>query len=104
MDSFGDAVTESGTGVILAIEVSPASGREEFFSGYDPWRKSIRCSVKSPPVHGKANREVAESFARVLGVPAGSVQVISGATQPRKRVRVEGITRQDALERLRRFF
>ena len=39
MNSFGDAITESGTGVILAIEVSPASGREEFFSGYDPWRK-----------------------------------------------------------------
>ncbi len=104
MDSFGDAITVSGTAVILAIEVSPASGREEFFSGYDPWRKSIRCSVRSPPVHGKANREVAGSLARVLGVPASSVQVISGATQPRKRVRVEGITRQEVLERLGQFF
>ena len=104
MTSFGDAITESGTAVILSVEVSPASGHEEFFSGYDPWRKSIRCSVRSPPVHGKANREVAESLARILEVPAVSVQVISGTTQSRKRVKVESITRQEVLERLGPFF
>ena len=104
MTSFGDAITESGTAVILSVEVSPASGREEFIAGYDPWRKSIRCSVRSPPVHGKANREVAESLARSLGVPGGWVQVISGTTQSRKRVKVEGITRQEVLERLGQFF
>ena len=104
MTSFGDAITESGTGVILAIDVSPSSGREEFISGYDPWRRSIRCSVRSPPVHGRANREVIESLVRILGVPAASVRVMSGATQSRKRVRVEGVTRQEVLERLGQFF
>ncbi|MGA2933872.1 MAG: DUF167 domain-containing protein [Methanomicrobiales archaeon] len=103
MNSFGDAVTESGTGVILAIEVSPSSGREKFISGYDPWRKSLRCAVRSPPVQGKANREVAESIARILGVPSSSVQVVSGATQSRKRVRIDGITREEVLERLGQF-
>ncbi len=100
MTSFGDAITESGSGVTLAIEVSPSSGREEFLSGYDPWRKSLRCSVKSPPVHGRANREIIESLGRILAVPSASVQVISGATQSRKRVRIEGITRREVLERL----
>ena len=104
MTSFGDAVTESGTGVILAIEVSPSSGREGFISGYDPWRRTIRCSVKSPPVHGRANREVIESLVRILGVPAASVQVVTGATQSRKRVRIEGVTRQVVLESLGRLF
>jgi hypothetical protein len=104
MTSFGDAITESGTGVILAIEVSPSSGRGEFISGYDPWRRSLRCAVRSPPVQGKANREVIESLGRILGVPAASVQVIAGATQSRKRVRIEGVTRQLILERLGQFF
>ena len=104
MTSFGDAVTESGTGVILAIEVSPSSGREGFISGYDPWRRTIRCSVKSPPVHGRANREVIESLGLILGVPSASVQVISGATQSRKRVKIEGVTRQVVLESLGRLF
>jgi uncharacterized protein (TIGR00251 family) len=103
MTSFGDAITESGTGVILAIEVSPSSGREKFFCGYDPWRRSIRCSVRSPPVHGKANREIAECLARILRVPTTSVQIITGATQSRKRVRMEGITRQEVMERLGQF-
>jgi uncharacterized protein (TIGR00251 family) len=104
MTSYGDAITESGTGVILAVEVSPSSGREEFISGYDPWRRSIRCSVRSPPVQGRANREVIESLGRILEVPASSVQVISGATQSRKRVRIVGITRREVLERLGQFF
>jgi uncharacterized protein (TIGR00251 family) len=59
--------------------------------------------VKSPPVHGRANREVIESLGRILGVPAASVQVISGATQSRKRLRIEGITRQEVLERFGQF-
>jgi len=104
MTSFGDAITESGTGVILALEVSPASGREEFISGYDPWRKSLRCAVKSPPVHGRANREVVESLGRILAVPSASVQVVSGATRSRKRVRIEGLTREEVLGRLGPFF
>ena len=104
MESFGDAITEAGKGVIIALEVSPSSGREGFFAGYDPWRKSIRCSARSPPVQGRANREVIGSVAEALGVPAASVEVISGSTRSRKRVRVTGITKPVALERFARYF
>jgi uncharacterized protein (TIGR00251 family) len=97
MDTFGDAVTGDGDGVVLALEVSPASGKTGFFSGYDPWRKSIRCAVRSPPERGRANREVIGSLATALGVPVASVSILSGATQPRKRVRVKGITRDAVL-------
>jgi len=103
MEPFGDAVTGDGHGVILALEVSPASGKPGFLSGYDPWRKSIRCAVRSPPSQGKANREVTGSLARVLGVPVSSVQIISGATRSRKRVRVGGITREAVLQALGQF-
>jgi hypothetical protein len=104
MESFEDAVTGDGTGVILAIEVSPASGKAGFFTGYDPWRRSIRCAVRSPPSKGRANREVIESLALAFGIPASSVRILSGATQPRKRVRLDGITREAALGLLGRFF
>jgi uncharacterized protein (TIGR00251 family) len=100
MESFGDAVTDDGDGVILALEVSPASGKAGFLTGYDPWRKAIRCAVRSPPQKGKANREVMESLARVLGVPVPSVEILSGATQSRKRVRVRGMTKGAVLQAL----
>jgi uncharacterized protein len=103
MESFGDAVTGDGDGVVLALEVSPASGKTGFITGYDPWRKSIRCAVRSPAERGKANREVIESLAGVLGVPAASVRIVSGATQTRKRVKVGGITRAAVLQALGRF-
>ena len=100
MESFGDAVMADGDGVVLAIEVSPASGKGRFLTGYDPWRKAIRCAVRSPPEQGKANREVVESLAMALGVPASSVNILSGVTQGRKRIRVAGITRGAALSAL----
>jgi hypothetical protein len=104
MVSFGDAVTVDGDGVVLALEVSPASGKAGFITGYDPWRRSIRCAVRSPPEKGRANREVMESLAGLLGVPVSSVEIISGATQGRKRVKVRGPGRDTVLQALGRFF
>ena len=95
-------MTGDGDGVILALEVSPASGKSGFFTGYDPWRKAIRCAVRAPPSRGKANREVMESLARELGVPVSSVEILSGATQSRKKVRVGSITRAAVLRSLGR--
>ena len=102
MEPFTHAVTEDPSGVILALEVSPASDKAGFFIDYNPWRKSIRCTVRSPPTRGRANREVLESVARSFGIPTASVSILSGATQSRKRVRLEGITRKAVLEGLGR--
>ena len=104
MDSFRDAVTVDTDGVVIALDVSPASGKAGFITGYDPWRRSIRCAVRSPPERGKANREVVESLAKVLGVPAASVEIISGSTQGRKRVRVRGVPGDAVLQALGRLF
>jgi uncharacterized protein (TIGR00251 family) len=103
MEPFGDAVTEGETGAILSLDVTPASGKAGFFTGYDPWRKSIRCAVRSPPNRGKANREVTESLARALGIPPSSVQILSGATRSRKRILAKGIRRAAVLQVLARF-
>jgi uncharacterized protein len=97
MEPFADAVTGDEHGVILALDVSPASGKAGFITGYDPWRRSIRCAVRSPPERGKANREVAESLASAFGVPVSSVQLLSGAAQSRKRIRIQGITKEAVL-------
>jgi len=100
MGSFADAVAEDAGGVILSLEVSPASRKAGFLTGYDPWRKTIRCAVGSPAREGRGNLELVESLAGFLGVPVTSVRIVSGATGSRKRVRVQGITRQAVLDRL----
>jgi uncharacterized protein (TIGR00251 family) len=100
METFGDAVTDDGTGVVLALEISPASGRADLFTGYDPWRRSLRCAVGSPPSRGRANRELMGFLAEALGVPVASIRIISGASQARKRVRIRGITKKAVLDRL----
>lgn len=95
-------MTGDGDGVVLALEVSPASGKAGFITGYDPWRKTLRCAVRSPPEKGRANREVMESLAQLLGVPVASVEIVSGSLQGRKRVKVTGIARDRVLEALGR--
>ena len=97
MEPFADAVNSDEGGVILALDVSPANGRANFITGYDPWRRSIRCAVRSAPEKGKANREVIEGLAGALGVPTASVRILAGATQSRKRVRIEGIKKDTVL-------
>jgi uncharacterized protein (TIGR00251 family) len=96
MEPFAGAVQEDATGVILSLEVSPSRGKAGF-SGYDPWRRSLRCAVRSPPTQGRANREVVEVIAGTFGIPAGSVRIISGATHSRKRVKIEGMRREAVL-------
>jgi len=100
METFGDAVTGDSNGVILSLELSPGSRKARFFSGYDPWRRALRCAVTSPPHGGRANRELIESLAESLGVPAASVRIISGAAERRKQVEVRGISREAVLDRL----
>jgi hypothetical protein len=96
MEPFAGALTEDTNGVTLALEVSPSRGKAAF-SGYDPWRRSMRLSVRSLPSRGMANREIIDVMARTFGVPAGSVRITSGATRSRKRVRIEGLTREAAI-------
>jgi uncharacterized protein YggU (UPF0235/DUF167 family) len=52
---------------------------------------ALKVQVRSRPVDGAANRELATVLARALAVPAASVTVTAGARGRDKRVRIDGI-------------
>jgi uncharacterized protein YggU (UPF0235/DUF167 family) len=56
--------------------------------------------VAARAVDGKANREFIRFLAEVLGVPPSRVLLTGGMGSRYKIVRVEGITRADALQRI----
>lgn len=51
----------------------------------------LRVSVTAPAVDGRANEAVIVALAEAFGLRRGAVEVLSGHTARRKRVRITGI-------------
>ncbi len=68
------------------VLVSPRSGRSGP-EGFDEWRKRLILRVRAPPLDGRANKEVEETFERITGMRS---QVTSGHTARQKTVTVYG--------------
>ena len=80
----------------LDIRVQPRAGRNAV--EIDGERITVR--VTAVPESGKANDAVVALLARRLGVPKHSVQIVRGHKSRDKRIRIEGISSVDAIERL----
>lgn len=96
----GKAVMEGkGSIVIIDIEVAPGSSLSGI-AGFDEWRNRLMVKVMAPPEKGRANKEVIEVMARCLLVPVAQVELDKGATSHKKRILVNGLSRDDVLHRI----
>ncbi len=68
------------------VLVSPRSNRSGP-EGFDQWRKRLVFRVRAPPLDGRANKEVEETFAEITGMRA---EVTAGHTSRQKTVTVYG--------------
>jgi uncharacterized protein (TIGR00251 family) len=81
-----DALRVKDAWVEADVLVSPRSDRSGV-EGVDSWRKRIIIKVRSPPLEGKANKEVEDVIRETTGFPCA---VISGHTSRQKTVRIDG--------------
>ena len=84
------AIRGTAGGTLLFIEVQPGSASPGRLS-YDRWRKRIRLSVRARAEGGKANEEVIERLAALLGAATANVQLTAGRTDRLKTVLVLGM-------------
>jgi len=85
--------------VKLSIRVTPRAARDELCG----WRdKQLAVKVTAPPVKGAANRAVIKLLAKALGLRAADINIISGQSSRDKMVAIEGHSRQELLQRLRK--
>jgi len=103
MEPYADAVTETGSGVTILLDVTAGARRTAFPAGYNEWRKSIRCQVAAPAVDGKANRAVIDLIAETFGVSRADVSIISGHTSTSKTVAISGLSKSEILTFLSAF-
>lgn len=84
-------------GVELAIQVQPRASRSEVVG---PHGGALKIRLAAPPVDGAANEELVAFLAKVLKVPRSAVEIVSGMTGRKKRVRVAGVDVAMTAERL----
>lgn len=82
--------------VVLTIRVIPRAGRSGPAGTRD---NAFLIRLNAAPVGGAANEELVRLLADLLNVPRRNVTIVGGERSRQKRVRIDGVSQQDA-ERL----
>ena len=95
MDKLQIKSTEGG--VIFTVKVVPGGSRTGVCGLLD---EMVRIKVSVQPEKGKANQCLIEFLAKKLGVKKSAISVISGRTNPIKKVEVLGISAETLVMKL----
>ncbi len=78
--------------VRLTVRLTPNGGRDAI-DGWDTGSDGacyLKVRVSDPPDKGKANKALLALIAKAAGVPKSAVSLLSGDTQRKKILRIEG--------------
>ena len=87
-----DALRRHDDHVRLTVRLTPNGGRDAI----DGWETGadgeshLKTRVSAPPDKGKANKALMVLIAKTAGAPKSAVSLISGDTQRKKILRIEG--------------
>lgn len=81
----------------LDVRVIPRAGRSGFGGLRDG---ALLVRLAAAPVDGAANDELIALLAKTLRIPRRAITIVSGERSRTKRVRIAGIDREQALEKL----
>lgn len=95
------ALTAHGDHVRLTVRLTPNGGRDSV-DGLETaadGEEHLKVRVRAVPEKGKANLALLAFLAKALGLPKSKLSLISGETQRKKILRIEGDP-EDLIERL----
>ena len=92
-------VAADAAGCILLVRVIPRAARTAI-AGERAGALLVR--VAAPPVEGAANAALLQFLADSLRVPMRQLRIVSGESSRTKRIAVQGLSPDDACERLQR--
>ncbi len=82
----------------LNLQVTPRSSQRKVEVESEGF---VRVWVTQAPTDGQANQGVIEVLADGLGLPKSKLKIIKGLASRHKTVKIEGLTEEEALTRLR---
>jgi hypothetical protein len=83
--------------VVFTAKIIPGSSRTAVCGLYDGM---LKIKILAAPEKGKANRCLIEFLAKQLGVKKKAISIISGRTNPVKKMQVLGISAEALLKKL----
>jgi uncharacterized protein (TIGR00251 family) len=92
---------ETAQGISFSIKVHPRA-RKNAITGVVG--NALKLALTAPPVEGRANQAVIEFFADLFQIPRSSVTIASGETSRNKIVRIAGVSKPAAEQRLAKKF
>ena len=81
----------------IEIKAAPNASRSQIVGWLGD---TLKIRLAAPPVDGKANLELTRFLAQTLGLPKTAVTLATGAASRQKRVRIDGLSREDVTARL----
>ena len=81
----------------ILLKIQPNSSRNEL-AGINDGIPKIK--IAAPPVKGKANRELIDFLAKLLGINRRGIVILSGHTTRNKLVGVSGLNKEEVLAKL----
>ncbi len=91
------AVPSGDVGTLLRVKVVPGASRSAVAGIHGD---DLRVRIAAPAERGKANAALVALLAERLGVRRAQIEVVRGASQPRKTLRIDGLRPDEVLERL----
>ena len=82
----------------ITIQVQPNARRNEVLGFEDG---ILHVKIAAPPVKGKANKELVLFLSQLIGVGKSSINIKSGFTSRRKVIAINGLDRDQIVERLK---
>ena len=84
-------------GIQLQLHVQPGAAHTGIAGRHGD---ALKVRVAAPPADGRANRELIEYLAEILGVARGNLTLLRGETSRRKTIVVLGVSLEEAGRRL----
>jgi len=84
-------------GTILPVRAQPAARRNEIRGGQDGM---LKVCVTQSPERGKANKAIIALLSKLLSLKKSQIELIAGATSPKKRLLIRDITPEELSARI----
>jgi len=90
-------LNDKGGAVTFRVRVQPRASRTEITGEH---AGAVKLRIAAPPVDGKANEECRRFLAKLLGVSASLVEIVSGESSRDKVIRIHKVSAERVSEAL----
>lgn len=86
-----------GNDIIIKVKIIPGSSKNKIIGVYND---SLKITITSPPVEGKANKKCIAYLAKYFIVAKSKIEIISGQTSKNKLIKIYDISLKEFLNKI----